>query len=555
MVRRVLVALLLVVTVFAAAPVRAEVGIADQILIESQDLRAGPAANADRPLVLQYPPESLHFYSEGASWYEPRKAFKNGMNQVLEAFFQFMATLVTLVIKTVDIAWNLNLAKWFGSIIDAVVGRYTNLVWSFAGVLFTITAAWVLVQVAKGQLSRIMGHVAVLVLVLVLVIGTRGGVSKSIALVEDAGTEVAAKLLAGGTATDTAQQTTVTSMTDAVYKQLILEPWARANFSTVEVASEKYAVNGIPGGKYLGLTEDAAQSAFKDDDGDKNPDLSPWYDDGALGRRLGVVLDSFLALFLFMPILFLLAAVVLGFKAFTVFFAMGIPVALFMAAMPWSRGLGFLRSYAVWTCISAIVKVACSFVLALYIAFLNGMIDSAHTIPGGWLTVTLIMGAMAFTTYLVFVWPFRRNRAVVTGLRARSPMPRAAQRMANDGTHTRRRQVRDMNVRWAETKTGRRLQVLRPGQQPVRASKTPSKPKASGGRYQPRSSESGGHFASQTGSRRRWMLEQYLHSRYRYGKNPGKSFMPDYPAIDLMREAKRVVRALAKAAENLGGRR
>ncbi|HWI50752.1 MAG TPA: hypothetical protein VNT01_01255 [Symbiobacteriaceae bacterium] len=559
MVKRILVAALLMASLFVATPAWADER-AEQIRLESQSERAGPAVSADRPLVLQYPPESLRFYTEGASWYDAKKQFRNGMNTVLEAFFQFLAMLATLVIRTVDLAWNLNLVTWFGTIIDAIVGRYTNLVWSFAGALFTLTSAWVLSQVAQGKYSRIMGHMAVLIVVLSLVISTRGGVAKSVALVEDAGSEVAAKILVAGSATRTTQQATVTSMTDAIYKQLILEPWARANFASVQVATmEEYQAKGIPGGRYLGLSDEEAQEQFKKDDGPNNKALSPWYDGSSLGRRLGVVLDSFLSLVLFMPMLLLLAAVVLGFKAFTVFLAMGIPVALFIAAMPWARGLGFLRAYATWTCASVIVKVICSFALALYIAFLNGLIDAAHTVTGGWLTVTLIMGAMAITGYLLIMWPFRRHKTDVKVRRPRAPKPVTAEPSANGGAPKRPRVVpNNKNIRWVKTKTGRRLQVLRPGQQPEGAEKAaPGPSKGAERRRQAGTRRTAEKGETPSGSRRRWILEQYINSRQRSGPGGMRSprLQPDYHVLDLMREAKRVMHAMARAAENMGRRR
>lgn|GEM_PF-4826070 len=388
MVRRLLAGLLLMAAILTAAPVTADDGLTP------------PPVSGRQTLADRYPPDTLHFYTEDASWYEPGKATKNALTTVLAALFQFVAMIVKWTLRAVEYAWEFNITRWFGGSIDAVAGRFGKLVWSFGGLMFTFLGGWVALQVWRGAMGRMAAGLAVVAVVLGIAVWTQAGLSKIVADVEDIGSDLAGEILTTGAEGETAGA--VVGLSDGLYRQMIIEQWARANFASLEAANKpEYVREGLPGGRFLGLPPDKAANEYKMLSEEQRQDLSPWHSDGAISRRIAVTLNTILSVLLFLPILLLLSLFVLGTKALTVFFAMGFPLALFVAAMPWFDGIRFLKGYTIWVFISPMVKMFGAVFLAIYMAFLGGLMSSATAVPGGWATVTLIMGALALTLWLL----------------------------------------------------------------------------------------------------------------------------------------------------------
>lgn len=358
---------------------------------------APTASLADR-----YLPEDLVYYSRPGGW--TPEGMKHGMegqvSSLLSSIHGFFAVLVKMTITALDLAWNFNLSRYLGGAIDSVAARFSGVVWGFGGVAFGLAALWTAIQVWNSAYNRLTAGVTVMVGVMCLGVMVSTGPSTLLAQVEDIASEVSVKVLS--TPETPNPQQAVNSMTDAIYQQLILEPWARANFKDLETA-QLYASDGVAGAQLWHLSEDQAKRRWETISGsDRKEDLLPWYDN-PVGRRVAVLLTTFLSLILVLPITALFGLLVLGAKLFTAFFAGLLPVAVFVAFLPFFRGVSFLRGWFTWTCAAPIIQVICSFTLGAWMAFSGGLMDSASTIPGGWATVTLIIGA-----FTILVWKMGR---------------------------------------------------------------------------------------------------------------------------------------------------
>lgn len=518
MVKRITVALLMVLLILTAAPVQADDGLTP------------PSSTGQESLVDRYPPDSLHFHTEDASWYEPGKATKNALTTVVAAVFQFLALVVKWTIRCLDYAWNFNVARWFGGAIDGVAGRFSGLVWTFGGLLFTFVGGWIALQVWQGAMGRVTGGLVALSMVLGVAVLSQAGLSGMVADVEDASTELAGEILTAGAQGETVQST-VTNLGDGVYRQLILEQWARANFSSIEAANRPaYVANGVPGGAFLGLTEEQAQQKYMDLKAREDlrdtfaTDLAPWQSDSSISRRIGVTLNTFLSVLLFLPILLLLSIFVLGAKGLTVMLAMGFPVAVFFAAMPWFSGMRFLRGYAVWVFVAPIVKTLCSFFLAAYMAFLGGLMDASTSIPGGWATITLIMGSFGLTLWLLgrpllrlFASLFIRHQVEKTdriseGSRRQAPSWSDRVQPLNRPAGFRQNVPQGLSLEAMRAQRAERLQNAAVTYRAVRQPATQAH------------------------------------------KTSGRA-LPEYDLIDLMKEAKKVLRAMSDSAAKTGTRK
>lgn len=517
MVRRLVIGLIVLVVALLAVPVQADDGLTP------------PPTSGQQSLVDQYPPDTLHFHSESASWYEPGKATKNALTTVVAAIFQFLAMIVKWTVRALDYAWNFNVAQWFGGAIDGVAGRFSGLVWTFGGLLFTFIGGWIALQVWQGSMSRMTGGLVALAMVLGVAVLSQAGISGMVADVEDASTELAGEILTAGAKGETTQ-TSVTGLGDGIYRQLVLEQWARANFASIEAANKSaYMANGLPGGVFLGLSDQRAEEKYRDlqarDDLKESfaTDLAPWTSDSSVSRRIGVTLNTLLSIILFLPILLLLSVFVLGAKGLTVMLAMGFPIAVFFAAMPWFSGMRFLRGYTVWVFVAPIVKTLCSFFLAAYMAFLGGLMDASTTIPGGWATITLIMGSLGITMWLLgrpllrlFASLFIRHQAEKQIERSKSGERRTA-------------------PSWSDR--------VQPQNRPGGIKQPPFPPNLS--------------LTQMTEQRRKRLQDAaltYQAVRPAAPRAPQR-VLPEYDLIDLLKEAKKVLKVMSNAAANSGNRK
>lgn len=366
-------------------------------VIAAGDDSTPPPTDPSRTLLAdRYPPSSLNFYTAPGLKYMSARP----VNNILSALFAVPAWLAKWTARSLDYAWNFNLARWAGGLIDPVNVRFGDLLWKFSGFLSALIGGWIAVRVFKGEMAQMTAGLMVLAMVLGIAVWSRAGISSVVADMEDAFSDLASEILVPGARPGETADKTITSISDGIYQQLVLENWSRANFTTFEAARKpEYVLDGLPGGVLLGVSDSEAEKIFKRFGGTSSPDFTPWYADGAIRSRFMVTFNTWLSVLMFVPILLVLAMVVIGAKALTVFFAMFFPVAVFLAAMPWFNGLRFLKGYAVLVFIAPVFKTLCSFALAIYMAFLGGLMNSAPTIPGGWMTITLIMAGLALTTY------------------------------------------------------------------------------------------------------------------------------------------------------------
>lgn len=376
-------------------------------------------ASEAKSLVARYPPEDLKFYSEPGSGWTPsgwKKSAIGTVNDMLAAIEGMIAQLLVMVIRLLDLAWNLNLARALQGVIDSIATRFSGVMWGFMGLITVCVAAWMVAQVAAGAYSRLFSGAFSWLLILCVAALTYHGVSSAVIQAEDVSTEMATKILAPPGAPEVTGS--VRTMTDGIYQQLILDNWARANFNDLETA-KRYSKDGVVAGSdYWSMTDDKAATNW-----DKHrDDLKPW-SENSIGKRVVIVFETGCTVLFVGLAMGVLALVVVGAKGVTIVLAAMWPVAVFIALLPWLRGLAFLKGYTVWVFTAPIVKLIGSCVLAVWMAFVGGIMDAAPTLPGGVLTSALIIGA--FTVFAYFIArPFGR---MLRGLVFKTDGERAAQ--------------------------------------------------------------------------------------------------------------------------------
>lgn len=502
---------------------------------EGDGLTPPPTDPTKVGLADQYPPDSLSFYTSGGL-----KQMGNRMiSNILAAAFDFAAWVAKWTSRFTDYAWNFNLARFTGAMIDPVNTRITGTMWKFGGLLCTFIGAWMAVKVYRDQMSRLTAGLVALAVVLGVAIWSQAGISSFVADVEDAFSDVSGALMTAATDPSKSSSETLLAMNDGIYKQLILENWARANFDSLEVAKKpEYMQRDIPGDVFLGLTEERADKEFKRLGGTDNQDLSPWYSDRSVRTRAAVTVNTLLSVLLFIPVMLILSILVLGAKGLTVIFAMAFPVAVFFAAMPWFSGIRFLKGYMVVMFVAPIVKIFCSLGLALYLAFLGGLMDAAQQIPGGWATITMIAISLLVTTWwlgkpiaralgsLLFSWNTNKQQKAAPASAPhahRAPQPNYRSR-------------------------------VQPRNQPAGHVQT--------SQHKPRRLETGvGHVVTYKALKGRGQnaVQQHAHASHHHRQHqqhtPQRRATGQVEIVDILREARRIVRFMAHAAATSGGGR
>jgi hypothetical protein len=346
----------------------------------------------------KYPPEGLRFETAPGWKYTGLEWLSN----VEAALFYVSAVVVKWTGRAMDYAVHFNVARWTGDLIDPINTRMSNSLWAWGGLIFSFIGIWIALQFWQGQYNRISGQLLALSIILALALWVQGGVADWLADMDDAGTEIMAAVMVTGSDPNAQIRDTMATMEDGLYRQLILDPWARANFSSIEAASKPdYMVNGIPGDVFLGLSVDEARAKFEKLGGFKNPDLAPWYTNSSMTVRGGIAIMTLLTALLFLPILLLCILFIIGAEALGVLFCMGLPFATWIASMPWFAGLRFLRAYFTMVLFAPIVKILAGFGMAMYLAFVAGLMDAAPKIKGGWTVVNLIVVALLVTAYFL----------------------------------------------------------------------------------------------------------------------------------------------------------
>lgn len=482
-------------------------------------------------LTSTYPPDSLAFYTAPGLKY----AGKRMTNSIFSSLFSFTAMLADWTFKATDYAWNFNLARWTGGLIDPVNTKIGDVVWKFGGLILSITALWIVVKVWHGQFARVTGGLMVLSIVLTVAVLSRNGISAVVADIEDAAGELAGEVLTAGADPGETAATRMTSISDGLYLQLILHPWAKANFASLEAARKpEYMGKGIPGDRFLGNTDKEAEEEFKRAGGAKNDDLWPWYSDGSIQRRAMVTFSTLISVLLVIPVMLALSLLVIGAKALTVIFAMGLPVAVFLAALPVFSGLRFLKGYLVFVCVGPISTLVCSFVVALYTAFLGGLMGAADQIPGGWLTISLILFALGFATYVFWRPIIRLFASLLTKQKTKT---RTRQVVSRPPNYQPRVQPQGRMTTAGQVVAIRSLNQQRPAQ-----------PAASGANQTPQRVQT-------TSPSTRSVRSLNNHPRYQHQQQRRSGRLPEFDLLDVLREARRVVRYMAKVAANAGEKR
>lgn len=381
-----------------------------------------------RPLLIdQYPPEQLHFYARPSGSVLTEKGREQNwaemMSDFLGAVEKVMAWGVALGVRLIEWAWNLNIARLLGTALDSIAGRFSRLMLGFGGLVTALTALWIAIQAWNGAYSRAIGKVAEMVLILGLWAALSAtGMSSHMAYVEDLSGDFVGQILAPPGEVD--YHGAVNSMTEGIYRQLILDQWARANFRDMETA-QRFQKDGIPGGQHWNLAPEAVEDTWQKaaQEGWKES-LLPWYDD-PIGRRVLVVTVTFFTSLFVMPVLAILGFVVSGFKVLGFLLGSMWPVFFFFALVPWSRGLAFLRSYSAWVLSAPLVKIGASFLLAIWMVFVGAIMDTATTTLG-------LVGASAtiagFTLVAYFVG--RPILRLFAGLVVKTETEKAAERAA-----------------------------------------------------------------------------------------------------------------------------
>lgn len=351
-------------------------------------------------LVDAYPPDELKWYTQPGGWTPSgmKRSVQTQVSDILAACQGFLGLLVALAVRLLDMAWNLNIADLFGTVMDKVAIRFYGVLWGLGYLAALGIAGWILGQVARGAYSRLTGGLLGMLLIMGVAAYTSGGMSKIMAQAEEVTTELAVQILRPPGPPGNYVGTS--GLTDALYQQLILEPWAKGNFVDMDTA-KKYSKDGIAGARHWDMSEQQTEDTWEQfEDSGRTGEILPWYDN-PVGKRMAIVFTTFLAVLFTIPFLAGLCLVLLGVKMLGFFLGAMWPAAVFIAMMPFLRGPSFLRGYAVWTFMAPILKIVFSFVLAAYMAFLGGATDSANTLPGGWATICLLMAAFTFVAWLV----------------------------------------------------------------------------------------------------------------------------------------------------------
>lgn len=375
------------------------------VMRADDELTPPPIVERRRPLLIdQYPGSSLQFHSDDDVLLTGYRI----VNNISGALFSLEASITSLSLRLVDFAWNLDPSRYLADWINNVNSALTFRIWEVLGGLgFTAVGIWIAVEFAKGRLSAIQGGLFGLAVALVLALLSQNGTAEFLGDANAAATELSSSLLAL-TDTRTGVDDTYGIVQDNLYKTLVLEPWAKANFSDLDTATkDEYGSRDLPGSKLLPLNEEEALDWFKEKGDDDNPDLSPWYTAAGVSKRVFIVLTTLLTVFVYLPVLFITAVLVLGAKVWSLFLFMLFPAALFFAAMPFLGGSRFLKMYVVAMLGGPITQVLSGLMLGVYLIVLWGLIQAAPTIPGGFLTVTLLLLCFAVFVFKVGRFFFR----------------------------------------------------------------------------------------------------------------------------------------------------
>lgn len=343
-----------------------------------------------------YSPGSLGFYTPSGLKYMVDRP----VNNLLSAAFAGAGYFVKWTGRALDYAWNFNITRWLAGMIDPVYQRFSGLVWGFGGLLFAFAGLWVAIKMFKGELSVLTVGLVSMVVVLALAVWFSDGIGNLVADAEDAFSELSNQIVAVAASPTEKPDQTVNRVSDSLYQGIILENWARANFTSLDAAKKPaYTVNGVAGAALLEAAKD--EKDLKRFQGDNEEDLAPMYSDTGLRTRAMTVLTTWIQSLLVTLFLAFLSLVVLGSKGVTVLAAMALPFMLFTAAMPWFNGLTALKRYGLAVMWASFVKLLASIALATYLALLAGLQDAVGNTPGGWATVTLLIAATGLVMWFL----------------------------------------------------------------------------------------------------------------------------------------------------------
>lgn len=350
-----------------------------------------PIDTANQRLADKYPPETLRFESAPGWKYGGLEWISN----IEAAIFYAAAVFVKWTGRAMDYAIHFNVARWVKDLIDPINTRMSNNLWAWGGTIFTLIGVWLVMRFWRNQYTQMSGELLALAIALMFAVWVNGGIGDWLADMDDAGSEVMTAVMNVGSDKTSRIHDDMINIEDGLYRQLILEPWARANFTSLEAASKPdYMKNGIPGDVFLGKDVEAARKVFEDLRGVKNEDLAPWYTNSAMTTRGGVAIVTLLTSILFLIVLLVCSLLVLGAEGIGIMFAFGLPFATWIASMPWFAGIRFLKGYFVLVLLAPIVKIIAGLGMAMYLAFVSGLMDAAPRIQGGWTVVTLLVVAV-----------------------------------------------------------------------------------------------------------------------------------------------------------------
>lgn len=239
--------------------------------------RAAPAPvpNADMGII---PPSRVSIpgytpgyerYSAGAYTWDEDYGFTalgdQTWNKLANMLLLINAVIVKWAIRALEWAFTVPLVNDLLSAVDPILKALAavlmaNWILQF-GVIFAGAAA-VWYGVVQRRMSQAIGLMANVFLVLVIAYASLNGfLVWAVQSVNDASTAVAGQMLAGMSSVATpgageaAGGNSFVAGSEALWGVFVVTPWATGEFNGNMSTAQKYAEHGIPGGKFLGMTE------------------------------------------------------------------------------------------------------------------------------------------------------------------------------------------------------------------------------------------------------------------------------------------------------------
>lgn len=349
----------------------------------------------------------------------PGYAIANGF---LSGLFMFSAYLAKWVIRGLQFAFTLSIFKPLSPVVDQVIASLRDSIWlPFLTTAILIVAGWaVWTGMIRRRYSEVWGTVATSLLLIVAAVWVFEHMGTTLTKMNDYSSIVSGRVLTAGSSWDSSTQVqpgdslevalnkTITAAGNSMWKNFVVYPWAVANFGSIETASKPaYALDGIPGGKFLAVDANGRTDLYRDNGNgwmSSNPDFAMWQPDSdALGSRFVIVLMTLIATLVYAILMLLVAGAVLFFQMLALFWAFWAPVVFLLGLVP-GWGPRIVEKWAMRLAGALAMKIGLAFLFAVIMVIASGIYAVANQIAGGW-----VMGMVLQVLLLVGLW-FYRNK-------------------------------------------------------------------------------------------------------------------------------------------------